>query len=302
MTATNAVTLLVGFSLTAFCVLIPGFLKVAPAERGYGFGASPTEAGLMLLPFSVAMVVGGPLGLALGTRHGCAVPLRIGVALGAASPALLAGLHGTSWLVAAWLPVMGCEAAFALAAIGALVIDHSRPEESAVSGAMNSIMRTAGAACGAQLAAAILSARTARRRGPPARGRLHYRPRDRDRRARRGAGLRAAGRAPPTAARVPAIRHGAFARSVNQRRGIGGRSTPSRKHPERRSGPVFEDSLGGAHYEKGPGIGTSRSSAFRTEPTFADSNLANRCHLTVQSQLRARAGLLTAVPLTAPTL
>ncbi len=43
-------------------------------------------------------------------------------------------------------------------------------------------------------------------------------------------------------------------------------------------------------------------SAFRTEPTFADSNLANRCHLTVQSQLRARAGLLTAVPLTAPTL
>ncbi len=43
MTATNAVTLLVGFSLTAFCVLVPGFLKVAPAERGYGFGASPTE-------------------------------------------------------------------------------------------------------------------------------------------------------------------------------------------------------------------------------------------------------------------
>ena len=160
MTATNAVTLLVGFSLTAFCVLVPGFLKVAPAERGYGFGASPTEAGLMLLPFSVAMVVGGPLGVALGTRHGCAVPLRIGVALGAASPALFAGLHGTSWLVAAWLPVMGCEAAFAVAAIGALVINHSRPEETGVSGAMNSIMRTAGAACGVQLAGAILSART----------------------------------------------------------------------------------------------------------------------------------------------
>lgn len=55
---------------------------------------------------------------------------------------------------------MGCGPAFALAAIGALVIDHSRPEETGVSGAMNSIMRTAGAGCGAQLAAAILSART----------------------------------------------------------------------------------------------------------------------------------------------
>ena len=160
MAATNAVTLLVGFSLTAFFVLVPGFLQAAPAERGYGFGASPTEAGLMLLPFSLAMVLGGPVGGALGTRHGRAVPLRIGVALGATSLALLAALHSASWLVAAWLPIMGCGAAFALAAIGALVIDHSRPEETGVTGAMNSIMRTAGAACGAQLAAAILSART----------------------------------------------------------------------------------------------------------------------------------------------
>jgi hypothetical protein len=38
---------------------------------------------------------------------------------------------------AAWLPIMGCGAAFALAAIGALVIDHSRPEETGVTAAMN---------------------------------------------------------------------------------------------------------------------------------------------------------------------
>src|SRR4051812_2525922 len=160
MAATNAVTLLLGFSLTAFFVLVPGFLQAAPAERGYGFGASPTEAGLMLLPFSVAMIVGGPGGGALGTRHGRAVPLRVGVALGAGALALLAGLHSASWMVTAWLPVMGGGTAFALAAIGALVIGHSRPEETGVTGAMNSIMRTAGAAGGAQLAAAILSART----------------------------------------------------------------------------------------------------------------------------------------------
>src|SRR6185295_14396882 len=59
---------------------------------------------------------------------------------------------------AAWLPVMGVGMAFSLAAIGALVIDHSRLEETGVTSGMNTIMRTSGAAIGAQLAAAIVSA------------------------------------------------------------------------------------------------------------------------------------------------
>ena len=53
---------------------------------------------------------------------------------------------------------MGAGMAFALAAIGALVIDHSRPEETGVTSGMNTIMRTSGAAIGAQIAAAIVSA------------------------------------------------------------------------------------------------------------------------------------------------
>jgi EmrB/QacA subfamily drug resistance transporter len=159
MAATNVATLLLGFSLTAFFVLVPGFVQTAP-EAGYGFGASPSEAGLLLLPFSAAMILSGPVGGALGTRHGRAVPLRIGLALGAAALALLAGLHSEPWMVAAWLPLMGCGVAFALAAVGALVLDHSRAHETGVASAMNSIMRTAGAAVGAQIAAAIVSART----------------------------------------------------------------------------------------------------------------------------------------------
>ena len=53
---------------------------------------------------------------------------------------------------------MGTGIAFALAAIGALVIDHSRPEETGVTSGMNTIMRTSGAAIGAQIAAVIVSA------------------------------------------------------------------------------------------------------------------------------------------------
>jgi MFS family permease len=167
MAATNVATLLLGFSLTAFFVLVPGFVQTSPDAAGYGFGASPTEAGLLLLPFSAAMILAGPAGGSLGTRHGRALPLRIGLALGAVSLGLLAALHDEPWMVAAWLPLMGCGMAFALAAVGALVLDNSRPEETGVASAMNSIMRTAGAAVGAQLAAAIVSARTPAGTGVP---------------------------------------------------------------------------------------------------------------------------------------
>jgi EmrB/QacA subfamily drug resistance transporter len=153
MAATNASTVLVGFSMTAFFVLVPGFLQ----SPDFGFGLSPTSAGLLLLPFSLAMIAAGPLAGALGTSRGRVLPLRIGLGLGAVSLAGLAALHTDELLFAIWLPVMGAGMAFALAAIGALVIDNSRPEETGVTSGMNTIMRTSGAAIGAQLAAAIIS-------------------------------------------------------------------------------------------------------------------------------------------------
>src|SRR3954467_13832744 len=154
MAATNASTGLLGFSMPAFFVVVPGFLQA----DGFGFGLSPTNAGLLLLPFSLAMIAAGPMAGALGTRRGRVLPLRIGLALGATSLAGLAALHAEQAVFAAWLPVMGVGMAFSLAAIGALVLDHSRPEETGVTSGMNTIMRTSGAAIGAQIAAAIVSA------------------------------------------------------------------------------------------------------------------------------------------------
>ena len=89
MAATNATTVLVGFSMTAFFVLVPGFLQ----SPTFGFGLSPTEAGFTLLPFSAAMILAGPFAGSLGTRRGRVLPLRIGLALGAVSLAGLAAFH-----------------------------------------------------------------------------------------------------------------------------------------------------------------------------------------------------------------
>ena len=156
MAWTNAATVLVGFSLTAFFVLAPAFVQV----DSYGFGASVTQAGLYFLPSAIAMIVCGPAAGWLGTRYGHAVALRIGLAASAVAFGLLAFAHSSSGLALVWMGLLGVGIAFALAAIGTLVIENSAASETGVASGVNMIMRTVGAAVGAQVAAAVISAHT----------------------------------------------------------------------------------------------------------------------------------------------
>ena len=159
MAWTNAATVLVGFSLTAFFVLAPAFVQV-PSSAGFGFDASLSQAGLFFLPSSVAMIVCGPLAGWLGPRLGYAVTLRIGLSASACAFALLAFAHADRGLALVWMGLLGVGIAFALAAIGTLVIEYSHASETGVASGVNMIMRTVGAAVGAQIAAAVISAHT----------------------------------------------------------------------------------------------------------------------------------------------
>src|SRR4051812_12741989 len=159
MAATNAATMLVGFSLTAFFVLMPAFVQI-PASTGWGFGASQVEAGLYFLPSSLTMIFCGPAAGWLGGRVGYAMTLRIGLAVTSLSLIGLAFAHGTSLSVVVWMGLLGAGVAFALAAIGTLVIENSAASETGVASGVNLIMRTVGSAVGAQVAAAVLAAHT----------------------------------------------------------------------------------------------------------------------------------------------
>jgi EmrB/QacA subfamily drug resistance transporter len=153
MAATNLTTLLIGFSMFACFILLPSFVTIE-------FGASPVQIGLYFVPSSLAMMVAGPLAGALTGRIGPVVPLRIGIALAGLGLVLLATVHHASWTIYAWMTLLGTGIAFAFAALGTLVIQHSRPEETGVASGMNTIMRTVGGAFGAQIAAAVITANT----------------------------------------------------------------------------------------------------------------------------------------------
>jgi EmrB/QacA subfamily drug resistance transporter len=167
MAGTNITTVLIGMSMFSSFILLPNFVQIPrelPEEVAsvldFGFGASPVEAGLFFLPSSIAMMVAGPVGGLIGTRYGRVLPLRIGIVLASFALAMLAINHDTRWLVYVWMAFMGVGLAFCFASLGTLVIDHSGPGETGVASAMNTIMRTVGAALGSQVAAAIISAHT----------------------------------------------------------------------------------------------------------------------------------------------
>jgi MFS family permease len=147
-------------------VLVPAFVE-APATRGYGFGASATEAGLYLLPSSLAMLFAGPLAGVLGRQWGSKWPLAIGMLLIGVGVTLLAEVHDEPWHIVVAMIALGIGVAFAFAAMAALITEAVRPTETGVATGMNTVMRTVGGVIGGQIGAVLLTAYTIGRTGIP---------------------------------------------------------------------------------------------------------------------------------------
>ena len=156
---TNVATLISGFALFSCFVLLPAFVQTSESA-GYGFGASATQAGLYLLPSSVAMLFAGPLAGTLGRRYGSKWPLAGGMVVVSVSAVLFAVAHADPFpvLVASALLGLGVGAAFA--AMAALITDNVDQREVGVAAGMNTVVRMVGAVVGGQVGAALLTART----------------------------------------------------------------------------------------------------------------------------------------------
>jgi EmrB/QacA subfamily drug resistance transporter len=156
---TNVATMVSGFALFSCFVLLPAFVQTDPGH-GYGFGASATQAGLYLLPSSVAMLFAGPLAGTIGRRIGSKWPLAGGMLVVSFAAVLFVTAHDepSTVLVASGLLGLGVGAAFA--AMAALIADNVDALEMGVAAGMNTVVRMIGAVVGGQVAAALLTAQT----------------------------------------------------------------------------------------------------------------------------------------------
>jgi len=153
---TNVVAFLLGFGMYASFILVPQFVET-PDGHGYGFGATVTEAGLSLLPATVAMLVLGSLTGRLEKRFGSKPPLLAGGLCSFAAFALLAIAHSAQWQIYVAMFLLGSGIGLAFAAMANLIIENVGPAETGVATGMNAVTRTVGGAFGGAAVASVLA-------------------------------------------------------------------------------------------------------------------------------------------------
>jgi len=155
--ANNLVALLIGVAMYAAFGFLPQFLQT-PSAAGYGFGASITESGLMILPQTVASFVLGLAAGRLAQRFGSKAMLVLGLLVSAVGYLLFALAHDDRWEIYVISSVMGAGFGLAFAAMSNLVVAAVPPHQTGVASGMNANIRTIGGSLGAAVMASVVTA------------------------------------------------------------------------------------------------------------------------------------------------
>jgi EmrB/QacA subfamily drug resistance transporter len=153
----NTVALLIGVGMYAVFAFLPEFVQ-SPKSTGYGFGASITQSGLILLPMAVTMFLVGLGANGLAARIGGKTVVLIGSLVGTASMLLLAFAHTETWELYIATAVMGVGFGLAFAAMSTLIVSAVPAEQTGVASGMNANIRTIGGSIGAALMASVVTA------------------------------------------------------------------------------------------------------------------------------------------------
>ncbi|MFJ3230703.1 MFS transporter [Streptomyces sp. NPDC086787] len=155
---TNLAALLFGAGMYAIWSFLPGFVQT-PGAAGYGFGASVTESGLLMLPMLVAMFLSGVLGGRLAAVVNAKVQLASGAAFGALALGFLVLWHDERWHIAVVSGVFGLGIGLAFASMANLIVGSVPPEQTGAATGMNANIRTIGGSIGAALTSVLVTGR-----------------------------------------------------------------------------------------------------------------------------------------------
>jgi EmrB/QacA subfamily drug resistance transporter len=157
---TNIATLLVGFGLFGTFILIPQLAEL-PSGGDIGLGLNATEAGLLMAPGGLMMLVAAPIVGRIGERVGSKPPLLAGCLLAAAGLVGMAVAHDHAGLIVLWGCVLNAGVGCAFAALPNLIVGAVDPHETGEATGVNTIARNVGASLGGQVAASIVASHVA---------------------------------------------------------------------------------------------------------------------------------------------
>ncbi|MBA3843456.1 MAG: MFS transporter [Actinobacteria bacterium] len=154
---TNLVALLLGFGMYSSFILLPQFVET-PSRVGYGFSASVTQAGIFMVPSTLAMLIVGSQTGRLEKLFGSKPPLLAGGIVTLASFLILAFARGSRWEIYLAAALLGSGIGLAFAAMANLIIENVGPEQTGVATGMNTVTRTVGGGFGGAATASVLAA------------------------------------------------------------------------------------------------------------------------------------------------
>jgi EmrB/QacA subfamily drug resistance transporter len=154
----NLVALLFGIGMYAMFAFLPQFMQTPDDLTGYGFGASVTESGLILIPQAAATFLAGLMSGVLASRFGSKAVLVIGAGLTSLSTLALVLAHDHIWQVVIESAAMGLAFGFAFAALSNLIVDAVPQSQTGVASGMNANIRTVGGALGSAVVASVITA------------------------------------------------------------------------------------------------------------------------------------------------
>ncbi|MEV6483270.1 MFS transporter [Streptomyces sp. NPDC051576] len=155
---TNTAALLFGAGMYSIWSFLPGFVQT-PSSAGYGFGASVTASGLLMLPMLIAMFVSGVLSGRLEPVVGAKALLTTGAALGALACGILALWHDQQWQIALVAGIFGFGIGLAFASMANLIVGSVPPEQTGAATGMNANIRTIGGSIGAAVTSVLVTGR-----------------------------------------------------------------------------------------------------------------------------------------------
>ncbi len=154
---TNVVSLLLGVGMYAVFAFLPEFTQT-PRSAGYGFGASITESGLLLLPAAAFMFIFGMISGRLSKIFGAKALLGAGGLISVATFVILTVAHTQKWEIVLAMALEGIGFGLAFASMSNLVVAAVPREQTGVASGMNANIRTIGGSIGAAVMSSIVTA------------------------------------------------------------------------------------------------------------------------------------------------
>jgi MFS family permease len=153
---TNIASLLVGFAMYCNMLSTTEILQM-PTSTGYGFGLTMVQAGVLMLPSALMMVVIAPVSASITRIFGAKVTLGLGAAVLAGGYVLRIAFLDQIWQIVVGAMIVSSGTAIAYAAMPVLIMRAVPVTETAAANGLNTVLRSIGTSSASAAFAAILT-------------------------------------------------------------------------------------------------------------------------------------------------